>query len=277
MISAASARRRPAAPAATLAAVAVAACRRWPVRLVSVLLLWMVMTPAPAMTGPASRDARVEADGPHQEQLRLRRQMVEVIRARGVTDARVLAALEQVPRHLFVPDDERAQAYEDRPLPIGSAQTISQPYIVALMSSLLELTPTSRVLEIGTGSGYQAAVLARLAGQVYSIEIVPELAAQARATLAHLGVSNLHLRVGDGYRGWPDAAPFDAIILTAAPPAVPQPLIEQLKPGGRMVLPVGRGRQELTLLTRGAGGAVQRREVLPVLFVPMTGEAEGKP
>ncbi len=229
------------------------------------------------MTARATQDDHPAGDGPEQEMRRLRLRMVEVIRGRGVTDARVLAAMTDVPRHLFVPEDERDQAYEDRPLPIGSSQTISQPYIVALMSSLLELTPGARVLEIGTGSGYQAAVLSHLAGQVYSMEILPELGARAQAVLDRLGVRNVHVRVGDGYRGWPAAAPFDAIILTAAPPAVPRPLLAQLKRGGRMVLPVGSGKQTLTVLTKGRDGAIDRHEVLPVLFVPMTGEAQGTP
>jgi protein-L-isoaspartate(D-aspartate) O-methyltransferase len=206
---------------------------------------------------------------------RQRRQMVETqIRARGVTDGRVLAAMQQVPRHLFVPESESAHAYEDHPLPIGSGQTISQPYVVALMTALLDLQPHSRVLEIGTGSGYQAAVLSRLAGDVYSIEIVPDLAARALGTLARLGYDNVHVRIADGYRGWPEAAPFDAIVLTAAPPEVPQPLLQQLRPGGRMVLPVGGLDQDLLVLTKLADGSVRQEKVLPVRFVPMTGEAQ---
>jgi protein-L-isoaspartate(D-aspartate) O-methyltransferase len=211
----------------------------------------------------------------------LRRQRLEMvarqIRARGVTDERVLAAMSEVPRHLFVPAGERAQAYEDHPLPIGSGQTISQPYIVGLMTSLLGLTPSSRVLEIGTGSGYQAAVLSRLAATVYSIEIVPELGERARAPPPRLGYQNVHVRVADGYRGWAEAAPFDAILLTAAPPAVPLPLVAQLKTGGRMVLPLGGADQELVLLTKQEGGAVHEDRVLPVRFVPMTGEAQQRP
>jgi protein-L-isoaspartate(D-aspartate) O-methyltransferase len=215
-------------------------------------------------------------DQARQRQLRL--QMVaEQIRSRGVTSPRVLAAMAEVPRHLFVPESERDQAYEDHPLPIGGGQTISQPYIVGLMTALLDLPPGSRVLEIGTGSGYQAAVLSRVAGQVYSVEIVPALGAQARETLARLGYDNVHVRIGDGYRGWPEAAPFDAILLTAAPHAVPPPLIAQLKPGGRLVLPLGGFDQELMLLTKGPDGAVKEEKVLPVRFVPMTGEAERKP
>jgi protein-L-isoaspartate(D-aspartate) O-methyltransferase len=204
-----------------------------------------------------------------------RRRMVETqIRARGVTDARVLEAMLEVPRHLFVPATELGQAYEDHPLPIGSGQTISQPFVVAIMTALLELKPQSRVLEIGTGSGYQTAVLSRLAGEVYSIEIVPDLAARALGTLARLGYDNVHVRIGDGYHGWPEAAPFDAILLTAAPPEVPRPLVGQLKPGGRMVLPVGGLEQDLLLVTKDADGTLKQQKMAPVRFVPMTGEAQ---
>jgi protein-L-isoaspartate(D-aspartate) O-methyltransferase len=226
----------------------------------------------------ASTSQADDGAGDQVRQRRLRLQMVaEQIRSRGVTSPRVLAAMEEVPRHLFVPDSERDQAYEDHPLPIGGGQTISQPYIVGLMTALLDLRPGSRVLEIGTGSGYQAAVLSRVAGQVYSVEIVPALGAQARETLARLGYDNVHVRIGDGYRGWPEAAPFDGILLTAAPHAVPPPLLAQLKPGGRLVLPLGGFDQELMLLTKGPDGAVKEEKVLPVRFVPMTGEAERKP
>jgi protein-L-isoaspartate(D-aspartate) O-methyltransferase len=220
-----------------------------------------------------SKQSDRTVDQPSQRRQRL--QMVEQqIRSRGVTSAPVLAAMEQVPRHLFVPDSERGQAYEDHPLPIGGGQTISQPYIVAVMTELLDLPPRSKVLEIGTGSGYQAAVLSRVAGQVYSIEIVPELGARARATLSRLGYENVQVRVGDGYRGWPEAAPFDGILITAAPQAVPPPLVAQLKPGGRMVLPVGGFDQNLIVLTKNPDGTVKQEKVLPVRFVPMTGEAE---
>ncbi|HEX5758512.1 MAG TPA: protein-L-isoaspartate(D-aspartate) O-methyltransferase [Thermoanaerobaculia bacterium] len=204
-----------------------------------------------------------------------RRMVKEQIRWRGIEERRLLAALEEVPRHLFVPETERRLAYADHPLPIGAGQTISQPYVVALMTSLLGLDRDARVLEIGTGSGYQAAVLSRLAHEVYSIEIVPELGERARRTLAELGYDNVQVRIGDGYRGWPDAAPFDAILLTAAPPEVPQPLLDQLKVGGKMVLPLGRWWQELIVLTKTPSGIV-REQVAPVRFVPMTGEAEGR-
>jgi protein-L-isoaspartate(D-aspartate) O-methyltransferase len=203
-----------------------------------------------------------------------RREMVETqIRARDVRAPRVLDAMEKVPRHLFVPELYRAQAYDDYPLPIGENQTISQPYVVALMTSLLDLKGGEKVLEIGTGSGYQAAVLAQIAGQVYSIEILAPLAERARATLAALGYSNVHVREGDGYAGWPEEAPFDAIVVTAAPPKVPQPLLDQLKVGGHLVVPVGRTFQDLLVFTRTEHG-FEKRNVIPVRFVPMTGEAQ---
>ena len=177
-------------------------------------------------------------------------------------DPRVLAALRAVPRHRFVPEAYREGAYDDGPLPIGQGQTISQPYIVAVMTEQLRPEPGDRVLEIGTGSGYQAAVLARLVARVYSIEIVPELAERARATLAELGVANVEVFTGDGYRGLPEHAPFDGIVVTAAPPEVPQPLLDQLALGGRLVVPVGRRDQELRVLERTADGHPQR-DALP--------------
>ena len=195
------------------------------------------------------------------------------IERRGVTDQRVLGAMADVPRHLFVPDAMRDKAYEDSPLPIGEGQTISQPYIVALMTSLLELKPGDRVLEIGTGSGYQAAVLSHLVKDVYSMEILAPLAASAEKHLAETGCRNVHVRVGDGYKGWPEEAPFDAVIVTAAPEQVPQPLIDQLRVGGRMVIPVGNFFQNLLLLTKTAEG-IERRTILPVRFVPMTGDSQ---
>ena len=185
-----------------------------------------------------------------------RRRMVEQLRGREISDPAVLAAVAAVPRHLFVPAEERGKAYSDQALPIGSGQTISQPYIVALMTSLLGLKPGARVLEVGTGSGYQAAVLSHLAVEVYTIEILRPLADRARRTLADLGYRNVRFRVGDGFQGWPEAAPFDAIVVTAAPPSVPAPLLAQLKPGGRLVIPVG-GRdalQNLLVFTRRADG-----------------------
>ena len=195
------------------------------------------------------------------------------IEARGVSDAKVLAAMRKVPRHELVPVSVRGSAYADHPLPIGHEQTISQPYIVAFMTEALQLRGDERVLEIGTGSGYQAAVLAEIAKEVYSIEIVPALARRARSDLARLGYARVAVREGDGYRGWPEHAPFDAIIVTAAPPKIPQPLLDQLKPGGRLVVPVGTAVQELTRITKAPDGLREER-LLPVRFVPMTGEAQ---
>jgi protein-L-isoaspartate(D-aspartate) O-methyltransferase len=203
-----------------------------------------------------------------------RRRMVDTqIRGRGISDPRVLTAMARVPRHQFVPDSVRAQAYDDYPLPIGAQQTISQPYIVALMTSLLELSGDEKVLEIGTGSGYQAAVLAELAREVYTIEILEPLSSTAQRALALLGYRNIQFRVGDGWAGWPEAAPFDEIIVTAAPEKVPQPLLDQLKVGGRLVIPVGSFFQDLLVLTKTATG-LEKKNVIPVRFVPMTGEAQ---
>jgi protein-L-isoaspartate(D-aspartate) O-methyltransferase len=193
---------------------------------------------------------------------------------RGIRDARVIEAMREVPRHRFVPSSWQDQAYDDHPLPIGKGQTISQPYIVALMTEAARIDPGETVLEIGTGSGYGAAVASRLAKAVYTIEIIPELAASAGRLLAELGVANVHVRAGDGYRGWPEHAPFDAIIVTAAPDHVPKPLVDQLAVGGRLVIPVGRQEavQVLKVITRTAAG-VRDEDLLDVRFVPMTGEA----
>ncbi len=195
------------------------------------------------------------------------------VEARGVRDPRLLAALRAVPRHELVPPEWREEAYRDEPLPIGHGQTISQPYVVAAMTEALDLQPGERVLEIGTGSGYQAAVLAELGTEVFSIEIVPELAERARTDLARLGYARVRVRAGDGYRGWPEEAPFDAIVVTAAPDHVPEALTEQLAVGGRLVMPLGRGVQELVRITRTEGG-LAREHLFDVRFVPMTGEAE---
>jgi protein-L-isoaspartate(D-aspartate) O-methyltransferase len=198
----------------------------------------------------------------------------EEIESRGIRDARVLAAMRKVPRHLFVPPDQQKSAYFDSPLFIGYRQTISEPYLVAFMTEALELKPHDRVLEIGTGSGYQAAILAEIVQEVYTIEIVEPLAKSAEERLNRLGYSNVHVRAGDGYRGWPEVAPFDAIILTAAPPQrVPPPLIEQLREGGRLVAPVGGSEQDLIRVRRTATGTTEE-VLLPVRFVPMTGEAQ---
>ncbi len=241
-----------------------------------VSLVWLVplilaCSPLPSQApGPAS----APATGDSEARQRAREKMVRgQIEDRGVHDKRVLAALRKVPRHLFVPADMVPYAYADGPLPIGYRQTISQPYIVAFMTEALELKPQDRVLEIGTGSGYQAAVLAELVQQVYSIEIIEPLGRDAAERLKGLGYSNIQVRIGDGYRGWPEAAPFDAIIVTAAPDHVPSALVGQLREGGRMVVPVGRFLQNLIRLRRTPKG-VKRETLLPVRFVPMVGEAE---
>jgi protein-L-isoaspartate(D-aspartate) O-methyltransferase len=194
------------------------------------------------------------------------------IEARGVADPHVLRAMRTVPRERFVPPEHAAEAYADHPLPIGHDQTISQPYIVALMSELAAVGPGDRVLEVGTGSGYQAAVLAEMGCEVYSIEIVEPLAEQAAALLARSGYDRVEVRHGDGYAGWAEHAPFDAVIVTAAPPTIPEPLKAQLRVGGKLVVPVGDRTQVLTVLTRTAQGYEEER-VIPVRFVPMTGRA----
>jgi protein-L-isoaspartate(D-aspartate) O-methyltransferase len=202
---------------------------------------------------------------------RLRSQMVEAqIEARGVSSPAVLAAMRTVPRHRLVPNHPPELAYSDRPLPIGHEQTISQPYIVARMTELVRPDSTDRVLEIGTGSGYQAAVLAEIVDSVYTVEIIPELGRTARARLDTLGYDNVRVRIGDGYKGWPRHAPFDAIVVTAAPEEIPPPLIDQLAPGGRLIVPVGPtgGTQQLTLVTKSDDGEVARRPLVPVRFVP---------
>ena len=188
--------------------------------------------------------------------------------SRGVEDSRVINAMKKTPRHRFVPTQIKKMAYSDRPLPIGEGQTISQPYIVALMTELLELKGKEKVLEIGTGSGYQAAILSQLVGECYSIEIVETLVHRSKAILKQLGYDNVLVKWGDGYQGWPEHAPFDRIIITAAPEEIPQKLIAQLKVGGRMVLPVGKWNQELILITKDANG-IKKESIIPVRFVPM--------
>jgi protein-L-isoaspartate(D-aspartate) O-methyltransferase len=198
------------------------------------------------------------------------RMVRDQIAARGIKDGRVLAAMARVPRHEFVPTSQRSLAYEDGPLPIGHGQTISQPYIVAFMTAALDPKPADRVLEIGTGSGYQAAVLSGLVAEVFTIEVVVPLARRAEADLKRLGYGNVQVRAGDGYLGWPEAAPFDAIIVTCAPEQVPRALVDQVKVGGRMIVPVGPtdGVQELYLLRKHPEG-METQAVLPVRFVPM--------
>jgi protein-L-isoaspartate(D-aspartate) O-methyltransferase len=213
---------------------------------------------------PQSNDERWTAER--------QRMVAQQLRGRDIRDAAVLAAMERVPRHLFVPEEGRGAAYSDYPLPIGFGQTISQPYIVAFMTQALDVERQHKVLEIGTGSGYQAAVLAELAGQVYTIEIVEPLAERATATLRELGYANVHVRAGNGWEGWPEEAPFDRIMVTAAPDEVPRALVEQLKVGGVMAVPVGVGEQTLKILRKTDAERLETLQTLPVRFVPMTGK-----
>lgn len=239
------------------------------------LLLIVVAATCGAACSSASNDssASTSTDAAYAA---ARDRLVEELAA-DIQDPRVLEAMRAVPRHRFVPESLQSRSYENRPLPIGAGQTISQPFIVARMTELLDLQPEDRVLEIGTGSGYQAAVLAELAGQVYSMEILPDLARDAETLLASLGYDNVHIRVADGFDGWPQEGPFDAIIVTAAPENVPPPLIEQLAADGKLVIPVGDQLQELLLLHKQSddeGGVVTRQSIIPVRFVPMTGRAQ---
>jgi len=227
------------------------------------LLWWVALISLSCGPVPQGGDA---------DYLEEREQMVHgQIEARGVKDARTLDAMRKVPRHLFVPAGLASEAYADHPLPIGHRQTISQPYIVAFMTEALHLKGGETVLEVGTGSGYQAAVLAEIVARVYTIEIVTPLAEESRERLKRLGYDNVQVRAGDGYQGWPEAAPFDAIIVTAAAPRIPEPLKQQLRDGGRLILPVGDSWQELVVVTRRAERYDEDR-ILPVRFVPMTGE-----
>jgi protein-L-isoaspartate(D-aspartate) O-methyltransferase len=194
--------------------------------------------------------------------------------ARGISDPATLATLRAVPRHEFLPLRLREEAYRDYPLPIGHGQTISQPYVVAFMTEAIRPKPGEKILEIGAGSGYQAAVLAQMGADVYTIEIVEPLAEMAQQTLERLGYTNAHVKHGDGYRGWPEHAPFDAVIVTCAPDKIPPDLIAQMKDGGRMIIPVGGGMEQELILLRKNGDRVEKQSVLPVRFVPMTGEAE---
>ena len=247
--------------------------------------------PARSRATPSSErrpqpSARAEVEAPNDEATdpdeeipmeerysRARALLVAQLRAQGITSEQVLEAIRSVNRHDMVPDALEPYAYENRPLPIGYEQTISQPYIVGLMTQLADIQPGDDVLEIGTGSGYQAAVLAETGANVHSIEIVEPLARRTRALLDEMGYDQIETRIGDGYAGWPDEAPFDAIVITAAPPAIPEPLKEQLAIGGKLVVPVGDRHQELVVLTRTEDGFERERSV-PVRFVPMTGEAQ---
>ncbi|HXG08702.1 MAG TPA: protein-L-isoaspartate(D-aspartate) O-methyltransferase [Gemmataceae bacterium] len=228
-------------------------------------------SPVPPAAPPAAPSPPGQAPSTDDRAAERERMVEQQIARRGVKNERVLAALRKVPRHLFVPDDVRAAAYQDGPLPIGEGQTISQPYIVAFMTEALNPQPGQRVLEVGTGSGYQAAVLAELGAEVYTIELLPTLAAQAKERLERLGYRRVRVRTGDGYKGWPEAAPFDAIMVTCGADHVPPPLFEQLKPGGMMIIPVGPtgGEQWLRVITKGPEGQRQEQDVLPVRFVPL--------
>lgn len=228
---------------------------------------WLVLIPLLLVTGFAS----CAPEGKSTEESRAKMVREQLV-ARDIKDERVLDAMRTVPRHEFVPEGARSDAYDDSPLPIGHRQTISQPYIVALMTQLLEPKLTDRVLEIGTGSGYQAAVLSGLVKEVFTIEIVEPLGRRAAEDLKRLGYRNVLTKIGDGYAGWPEHAPFDSIIVTCAPENVPKPLVEQLAEGGRMVIPVGNaGDQKLFVLEK-RGGKVRERMIVPVRFVPMTRE-----
>lgn len=240
--------------------------------LVIVALTWLIWRVYPRTAPPAETTAGPAADHYAEE----RANMVKFqLMGRDITDKDVLAAMERVPRHEFVPEEYRSQAYADHPLPIGYGQTISQPYIVALMTQLLELRPTDKVLEIGTGSGYQAAILAELCKEVYTVEIIKELAEQAEKRLKRLGYTNIRVKHGDGYYGWEEHAPFDAIIVTAAPDHIPPPLIAQLKDGGRMVIPVGPpGGYQTLWLVKKEGEKIITRNITGVIFVPLTGGHE---
>lgn len=231
----------------------------------------------PVLLGALSVLFLAVGPGTAQDYAAERAQMVErQIAARGVSDSAVLEAMRRVPRHEFVPEAYRASAYRDRPLPIGRGQTISQPYIVAYMTAAVEPDSTDRVLEVGTGSGYQAAVLAEIVDRVKTVEIVPELGREARARLERLGYENVEVRIGNGYRGWSEHAPYDGIVVTAAPESMPDALIRQLAPGGRMIVPVGpqSAAQELTLVRKQSDGSIQRRTLTPVRFVPMVDPPE---
>lgn len=255
--------------------------------LIAGLSLWVIFTgiepqPMQSLSAPASVDTVVadtlEWHRPRfSERQKERNQLVEQgIKKQGISDPKVIEAMQNVPRHLFVPQNYQDYAYRNRPLPIGHDQTISQPFIVGYMTEMLDLKAGEKVLEIGTGSGYQAAVLSELTPYVFTIEIVEPLGKQAKTRFEKLGYRTIKTKIGDGYKGWPEHSPFDAIILTAAPDEIPQPLIKQLKPGGILVSPVGSTNetQFLTKITKSADGSVHRQRNLPVRFVPMTGEAQ---
>ena len=234
-------------------------------------VLGLMLLASPACNGQIYSEFAGSSQRSEEQFAAQRRKLVEVLKSQGLKKKTVLDALLKVPRHKFVPASHRNQAYENRPLPIGHEQTISQPYIVGYMTEAADIAPGDRVLEIGTGSGYQAAVLAEVAKEVYSIEIVPALAESARNVLNELGYKNVHVKTGNGYLGWPEHAPFDAIVVTAAPDEVPQALVDQLAVGGTMVVPVGTGFQQMVIITKSESGVVERRTI-PVAFVPMVGK-----
>lgn len=246
------------------------------VRLLGLIALPFALLTAPALTVPDAAIAIRNSDSMIQ-QVEIRGQKARIKRDRYWSEA--LEAMSQLDRRDFVPPDQQAHAYDDKPLPIGEEQTISDPFIVAVMTSLLHLDKHDRVLEIGTGSGYQAAVLAHLAGEVRTVEIVDILAERASSTLIRLGFNNVGVRAGDGYSGWPEAAPFDAIVVTAGAPYIPQPLLDQLKPGGRMVIPIGKGfwDEELVLVTKDRKGRIRQKKLGPVMFVDFTGKVRERP
>jgi len=241
----------------------------WPLCWPLIVALGCASEP-PKSTAAAAKSVNASADS----FAAAREAMVDQqLRARDIKSSTVLQAMLKVPRHAFVPTDVRNLAYADHPLPIGAGQTISQPYIVAYMTEAADISPAEKVLEIGTGSGYQAAVLGEIAREVYTIEIVPELAERARSTLAELGYKNVHVKAGNGYLGWPEHAPFDAIVVTAAPDEIPQALVDQLAVGGKMVIPVGAVVQDMMIIEKTGRGVVERKTI-PVRFVPMTGKPQ---
>jgi len=236
------------------------------------VLLFLVLLLPFISCGSQSNSERITVDdATAQDFTQQRQRLVDQLKAEGIKSDIVLEALRKVPRHEFVPPSQRHNSYQNRPLSIGHEQTISQPFIVGYMTEAASIAPGEKVLEIGTGSGYQAAVLAELAKEVYTIEIIPELAEGARSVLGKLGYRNVHVKTGNGYEGWPEHAPFDAIVVTAAPDEIPQKLVDQLALRGKMVIPVGSTFQEMVIVTRDESGVVERRTI-PVQFVPMTGK-----
>jgi len=236
-----------------------------------VLLIIVVLLPLLSCASFSLSDQLAVEEGTTQDFAQQRRSLVDQLRSQGINSNAVLDAMLKVPRHEFVPSSQRHFSYQNRPLPIGHGQTISQPFIVGYMTEAASIAPGEKVLEIGTGSGYQAAVLAELAKEVYTIEIIPELAEGARSVLSKLGYQNVRVKTGNGYVGWPEQSPFDAIVVTAAPDEIPQALVDQLAVKGKMVIPVGSMFQEMVIITRDESGVVERRTI-PVQFVPMTGK-----